>query len=287
MILHLIRHGDTIGTENRLYYGATDLPVSEAGLEKLVALKDAGGYPLTEGMKIYTTGKLRTVQTLQALYGEMEYDTIHELREMEFGIFEMKSYDELRCTPEYIEWLSGEHNSNVCPGGESGNIFGKRICEATQKLVDKNEDCILVAHGGTISVMMMYLFSEECKNHYDWQPKPGEGYTVMLEGDICEYKRLPDIKPYWEGKGYSFTQNLGCEYFPCHKNVRAEDFSCLFCYCPLYALGDKCGGNFRYNDKGYKDCTNCAIPHRRENFGKIIEKYPLICDLAKKKACDS
>ena len=32
-----------------------------------------------------------------------------------------------------------------------------------------------------------------------------------------------------------------CEYFPCHKGADPEDFNCLFCYCPLYALGDKCG----------------------------------------------
>ena len=32
---------------------------------------------------------------------------------------------------------------------------------------------------------------------------------------------------------------------PCHKTV-GESFNCLFCYCPLYALGDQCGGNFTY-----------------------------------------
>ena len=42
---------------------------------------------------------------------------------------------------------------------------------------------------------------------------------------------------------YDFFQNPQCEYFPCHKCADSENFSCLFCYCPLYALGDKCGGN--------------------------------------------
>ena len=41
-----------------------------------------------------------------------------------------------------------------------------------------------------------------------------------------------------------FFANEKCPYFPCHKN--AEDFSCLFCYCPLYALGEGCGGDFTY-----------------------------------------
>ena len=52
-------------------------------------------------------------------------------------------------------------------------------------------------------------------------------------------------KPYWEGKEYSYFSHKKCEFFPCHKNADPDDFNCLFCYCPLYALGEKCGGNFR------------------------------------------
>ena len=40
---------------------------------------------------------------------------------------------------------------------------------------------------------------------------------------------------------YSFTQHRACEFFPCHKTSHPEDFNCLFCYCPLYTLGSKCG----------------------------------------------
>ena len=82
---------------------------------------------------------------------------------------------------------------------------------------------------------------------------------------------------------YDFFQNSACEYFPCHKCEHPENFSCLFCYCPLYALGEKCGGNFTYTKEGIKDCTNCLIPHRRENYDKVMEKMGLVIDLAKKK----
>ena len=67
-------------------------------------------------------------------------------------------------------------------------------------------------------------------------------------------------------KHYDFFQNSECEYFPCHKGADPKTFSCLFCYCPLYALGENCGGNFRYTQKGIKDCTNCLRPHIRENY---------------------
>ena len=82
---------------------------------------------------------------------------------------------------------------------------------------------------------------------------------------------------------YDFFQNSACEYFPCHKCADPESFSCLFCYCPLYALGDKCGGNFSYLDNGTKSCENCLVPHRRENYGRIVERYAEIAELAKKK----
>lgn len=75
-----------------------------------------------------------------------------------------------------------------------------------------------------------------------------------------------------EQKNYSFFRHEKCEYFPCHKGVDPEDFNCLFCYCPLYAKGRECGGNFRYTDKGIKDCSNCTVPHRRENYGLVISK---------------
>lgn len=82
---------------------------------------------------------------------------------------------------------------------------------------------------------------------------------------------------------YKFCQNRQCEFFPCHKGMDADDFNCLFCYCPLYALGDKCGGNFTYLENGIKDCSNCLVPHRRENYEKIMEKMGEVMELAKRR----
>ena len=81
---------------------------------------------------------------------------------------------------------------------------------------------------------------------------------------------------------FSFYQNREGEYFPCHEGVPEEEFSCLFCYCPLYALGDRCGGSFTYTENGVKDCTGCLKPHRRENYEKIMDKMQLVIELAKK-----
>ena len=82
---------------------------------------------------------------------------------------------------------------------------------------------------------------------------------------------------------YDFFQNRECEYFPCHNGADEKTFSCLFCYCPLYALGEKCGGNFTYTKQGIKDCSSCLIPHRRENYDMLLKKMEGIIELAKKK----
>lgn len=72
---------------------------------------------------------------------------------------------------------------------------------------------------------------------------------------------------------FSFFTNRECEYFPCHEGADPENFNCLFCYCPLYILGDRCGGNCRYLENGRKDCTNCIFPHKRENYDAILSRY--------------
>lgn len=81
---------------------------------------------------------------------------------------------------------------------------------------------------------------------------------------------------------YDFFQNKECEYFPCHTSADSENFNCLFCYCPLYALGETCDGGFRYTEEGIKDCSDCLRPHRRDNYDEIVEKLGLVLELAKK-----
>ena len=80
---------------------------------------------------------------------------------------------------------------------------------------------------------------------------------------------------------YSFFQNTECEYFPCHKVSDAGSFNCLFCYCPLYALGKNCGGNFSYTENGIKDCTDCLIPHCEGGYQYVNDRFPQIAELAK------
>jgi fumarate hydratase subunit alpha len=72
-----------------------------------------------------------------------------------------------------------------------------------------------------------------------------------------------------------FFTNEACMFFPCHNGLDERQFNCLFCYCPLYPLGDACGGEFtwaRHEGIKVKLCENCTFPHRSENYNAVMDK---------------
>lgn len=75
----------------------------------------------------------------------------------------------------------------------------------------------------------------------------------------------------WKGKTFSYFSNRACEYFPCHDVTDKGNFNCLFCFCPLYNLVD-CGGDYSYLHNEPKDCSNCTLPHDKNNYGYIVEQ---------------
>lgn len=79
---------------------------------------------------------------------------------------------------------------------------------------------------------------------------------------------------------HAFFQNRECEYFPCHETADAKSFNCLFCYCPLYALGSRCGGNCSFTEDGIKDCSRCLLPHSPGGYDYVLSKFSEIAKLA-------
>ena len=85
-------------------------------------------------------------------------------------------------------------------------------------------------------------------------------------------------------RSFPFFTHEDCPHFPCHTGVPANEFNCAFCYCPLYALGNKCGGNFSYNEKGIKCCTDCALPHQGDaGLGMVKAHFKELAALARYK----
>lgn len=174
MTIYLIRHGKTEANERHLYCGSTDLPLSEAGRAELRNIHFD-----IKNVRFLTSGMKRTNETLQILFGDVPFEVEPLFREVDFGIFEMHSYEELKDTPAYQEWLTGDNESNVPPCGESGVQMKERILQAFSEI---KEDTCIITHGGVITTIMEHLFPDAGKNRYEWQPKNGCGYMVSEKG---------------------------------------------------------------------------------------------------------
>ncbi len=201
----LIRHGITEGIKRHWFYGWTDLPIIEEGYEQLRQYKEEGAYPeLPDDTKYYTTGFVRTTQTLHALFGDVPYKEIPDLKEINFGEWECQTFDELSQKEGGAEWLADANGTFVFPGGESMQGYTERINRGCRELVGyhrlqelahrhsgKDAASVMICHGGTISAAMVNWFPDERETFWDWTPVVGLGYIVYFEnGEPSSYETL-------------------------------------------------------------------------------------------------
>lgn len=183
--LYLIRHGKTICNENRLYCGTSNPSLSDGGKEELLKLKKDIKYPICN--KYFTSGAKRSNETFEILYPNIKYEILTGFSEYNFGDFEMKSYEVLKEKKEYINWITDEIGEVSCPNGESKREYRDRVknefidfikrCE-----IENIESSVIVSHGGTIGTILE-LFYNKNKNFYEWQPKCGNGYKLIITID--------------------------------------------------------------------------------------------------------
>lgn len=203
--IHFIRHGITEGIINKWYYGSADLPLIDEGYEALRELMAEGIYPPLGDADCYTSGMLRADQTLKVIYGNVPFKTIPLLREMNFGSWECKTFNELQKEPEYEEWINNKEGSFTFPGGGDSVIsFNKRIKKGLKELCGyqrlkelshrhsgKDAVSIMVCHGGTIAAAMEGWFPGDRENFWQWIPATGRGFTVEFkESEPFSYKAI-------------------------------------------------------------------------------------------------
>ena len=117
MTVFLIRHGRTLANEQHLYCGSTDLPLSRAGREAL-----ANRPPIDVGTAHFiTSGMRRCNETLAILFGDVPYEVVRDFREIDFGAFEMKSYEMLKDEPAYQAWRRKRRTDDKA---RSGSVHG-------------------------------------------------------------------------------------------------------------------------------------------------------------------
>lgn len=188
--LYLIRHGLTQGNLEGRYIGQRDNPpLSDRGRQELTARKDGGSYPRAD--MLYTSPLLRCLETAQILYPMLVPVPLHSLSEQDFGLFEGKTYEQLKDDPAYRRWIDSAGRLSP-PGGESGEDFVRRLEGALRKIA---EDCrksgaatvAVVTHGGCIMTMLSRL--NACPDpssaaFYGYQAPNGGGFSAELHPDL-------------------------------------------------------------------------------------------------------
>ena len=186
MKILLIRHGKTLANEQHLYCGSTDLPLSEQGRRELALVHPEA----PENCRYLSSGMRRANETLELLFGAVPYETVPGFREVDFGRFELGSYEQLKNDPDYIAWITGDNMANTPPGGESGNAMTQRVISAFDETAALGRNAVIVTHGGVIAAIMAMLFPKEKKNRYQWQSANGGGYLLTRQAGKWNYETV-------------------------------------------------------------------------------------------------
>lgn len=172
--VNFIRHGRTPSNEKHLYLSYTDESLSEEGKKEL----KKNSYPPCD--IVFTSGLKRCNETAKIIYEKNDIIEIADFLEIDFGIFELKSYEDLKENPDYIEWI--DKRGMIAPkGGESRPEFIKRLKRGFYKALSMSKEAdeiSLVVHGGTI----MGIISSFTKlDYYDVQLKNAAVLSCMVE----------------------------------------------------------------------------------------------------------
>jgi broad specificity phosphatase PhoE len=146
-VIVTVRHGETEWSISGRHTGSTDLPLTEVGRERAVAL----GPMLApyEFALVLCSPLLRARETCAlAGFEDSRVELCDDLREWDYGDYEGLTTPEIReRDPDWTLWRDG------CPGGESPAEIGARADRALARLSAADGDAIAFAHGHILRVL--------------------------------------------------------------------------------------------------------------------------------------
>ena len=147
--LILVRHAEPVEEARGRCYGTLDVALSPRGIEQALALDLA----MDHVDAVVSSPRVRAVQTAEPLarrYG-VRVETDDRLRELDFGDFEGRTYEEIeREQPEvFREWMTSPTTVRF-PNGESYADLRERATVALDELRLRHTAAVVVTHGGVI-----------------------------------------------------------------------------------------------------------------------------------------
>ncbi|MBS1717714.1 MAG: histidine phosphatase family protein [Armatimonadetes bacterium] len=158
MRLFLIRHGQTKWNVELRAQGHTDIPLDETGCQQAEQLASS----LTKSYirHIWTSDMQRALGTAQPIASitgaPLRKMTV--LRERKLGVLEGKPFYELGATiTNYSRQHGVPYYKVPIEGGESIEDVWNRLDEVIAELDDVVDNCAIVSHGGTTSLLLAKL----------------------------------------------------------------------------------------------------------------------------------
>lgn len=189
--LWLVRHGTTAWNAEKRYLGHTDIGLLPEAEQELASLREhlVG----TEWRAVHSSDLLRCRQTLERIAplhaGQAHMDS--RLREIHFGEWEGRTYEELKHLARYREWIDSPQTVTP-PAGESWSSFAARIDDFindvmwTEPRHERTGDSttaqtkdLIIAHGGVIRYILTRLLPGQ--SFWDISVIPGQAIRLQLE----------------------------------------------------------------------------------------------------------
>lgn len=192
----MVRHAPTAGNLKRRYVGVTDEPLCAQGMvlahESAKRVSRAFG-ELGLPRVVYVSPLARARQTASALFPDALQRVVDDLGEMNFGVFEGRTYEELKDDASYQAWLDGSPDV-ACPRGESQSQFVARTCRAMRRVLreaarEEAPAVAVVAHGGTIMATFSQLACPP-RAYFDWHAGHCQGFRAQVKDPLSPAVKL-------------------------------------------------------------------------------------------------
>lgn len=179
--LYLLRHGKTAA--NGRLVGSTDLPVADNGYARL----ERTGARLREinVSALFCSPMLRCRQSMECLKLGIEPVMVDDLREMDFGEWEDKSFSEIaESWPSEVAAWANWSEQFTFPGGENIGDFLGRLQKVQERIQQcQAENLLLVTHGGVIRHLLCLYLNLSPANYLLFDIRPGRYSTLSLHSE--------------------------------------------------------------------------------------------------------
>ncbi len=176
--LYLVRHGITKANMEKRYVGQTDVPLAEESRSQLQQLEKA--LRSVSWNRVISSDLRRCMETLDLICPGTPYVMDAGLREMHFGLWEMKTYEELKHNRRYRKWI--ENPEAVFPEkGEKYQEFSERVEKWFHNFLRTSSggNYLVVTHGGVIRHILMQI--KAAASFWEAPAPHGKAVTVRLE----------------------------------------------------------------------------------------------------------